>query len=105
MVRHARHVWLLLLAWLLVTPPYGGFPWEASLSIGCADPGHSDLCAPLTSWIQLGAFETEAACTKARDDRAAAAYGKDDEKWAALEQARCFTDQRIHRGPRLLPGE
>ena len=61
MVTHQRHCWLLLLAWLLVTPPYGGFPWEASLGIGCADPGHSDPCAPLTSWIKLGAFETEAA--------------------------------------------
>ena len=95
----------LLLGWFLVTPPYGGPPSSRWMGVGCADPGHQNPCAPLTWWTKLGRFKTEEECRKARTDHAAAAYGKDDEEWAALELARCFTEERVQNGPGLLPGE
>lgn len=95
----------LLLGWFLVTPPYGGPPSSRWMGVGCADPGHQNPCAPLTWWTKLGRFKTEEECRKARTDHAAAAYGKDDEEWAALELARCFTEERVRNGPGLLPGE
>jgi hypothetical protein len=103
-----RWRWLpgaLLLGWFLVTPPYGGPLSSTWMGVGCADPGHQNPCAPLSFWTKLGRFRTEEECRKARSDRAAAAYGTDDEEWAALELARCFTEERVQNGPRLLPGE
>jgi hypothetical protein len=101
-----RTRWLrrsLLIGWFLITPPYGGPPISWTMGVGCGDPGHANPCAPLSLWTKLGRFETE--CRKARSENSAKAYGHDDDEWAALELARCFTEERIQNGPALRPGE
>jgi hypothetical protein len=96
---------LLVLGWWLITPPYGGPPISRTMGVGCGDPGHANPCAPLSTWTRLGRFKTEEECKKARSDNAAAAYGRDDQEWAALELARCFTEERVRDGPGLRAGE
>jgi hypothetical protein len=96
---------LLLLGWWLITPPYGGPPISWTMGVGCGDPGHANPCAPLSWWTKLGRFDTEEACRTARTERSAKVFGHDDQQWAALELARCFTEERIRNGPGLRASE
>jgi len=100
----ARKCMVATLGWLLLTPPYGGPPWSATMGAGCADPGHMNECAPLSYWYPLGKFADLEGCKKGRD-RGIAAASNDDIQWAAWQTARCFSEERVRRGPGLLPGE
>lgn len=94
-----------MLGWLLITPSYGGPPMSWTMGVGCGDPGHANPCAPFTWWTRLGSFADEEACRRARSAGSAAAYGHDDEQWAAYEIARCLPEERVRNGPALRAGE
>src|SRR5689334_16567782 len=94
----------LTVAWLLITPPYGGPRSSAWQGVGCDDPGHMNPCAPFTWWKKLGSFPDAAACRAGRDAGIVAA-AHDDETLASWQLSRCFSDERIRDDPLLLPGE
>lgn len=60
-------------------------------------------CAPLSLWRRLGEFADHEQCRRARDAGIVAA--REDTVWAAWQMARCLSEERIRRGPGLLPGE
>jgi hypothetical protein len=93
---------LLLLGWVLLTPPYATTPQDVWLCTGCGDPGHLNEGAPLTRWRCLGAYPDADACQKARDVHIEQADG--DEERSDMQLSRCFTEERVRQG-RLRPGE
>jgi hypothetical protein len=93
---------LILLAWVLLTPPYATTPQDAWLCTGCGDPGHLNDGAPLTRWRRLGTYADADACQSARDVHVRQA--SNDEEWSDMQVSRCFPEERIGKG-RLRPGE
>jgi len=98
---HGRS-WLILLGWVLLTPPYATTPQDAWLCTGCGDPGHLNDGAPLTRWRRLGAYPDADTCQKARAVHIEQAGG--DEEWSDMQVSRCFPEERVGKG-RLRPGE
>ena len=97
-----RHRPLLLLGWVLLTPPYAATPQDAWLCESCGDPGHLNYGAPLTRWRRLGTYPDADTCHRARDVHIAQASG--DEEWSDMQVSRCFPEERVEKG-RLRPGE
>lgn len=93
---------LVLLGWVLLTPPYATTPQDAWLCTGCGDPGHLNDGAPLTRWRRLGTYPDAGTCEKARDVHIQQA--RSDEEWSDMEVSRCFPEERVDKG-RLRPGE
>jgi hypothetical protein len=93
---------LALLAWVLLTPPYGATPQDAWLCTSCGDPGHLNDGAPLTRWRRLGTYPDADACRSARDVHIDQA--RNDEEWSDMQLSRCFPEERVGKG-RLRPGE
>jgi hypothetical protein len=93
---------LVLLGWVLLTPPYATTPQDAWLCTGCGDPGHLNEGAPLTRWRRLGTYPDADACQKARETHIEQADG--DEERSDMQLSRCFTEERVRQG-RLRPGE
>ena len=93
---------LIVLGWVLLTPPYATTPQDAWLCTGCNDPGHLNDGAPLARWRRLGTYPDADACQQARDVHIQQANG--DEEWADMSLSRCFPEERVGKG-RLRPGE
>ena len=96
------HRLVVLLGWVLLTPPYATTPQDVWLCDSCGALGHLNEGAPLTRWCRLGTYPDADACQRARDVHIAQADG--DEEWADMELSRCFPEERVGKG-RLRPGE